>query len=195
MSGLARRSRDEPDAASVFLDTDPPHWVARGLAGVLILLFATALTASIVIRIPEAVSGRFTLVPVAASDSVRTSSAGRLQGELRVPEAGLARLRPGLGVKLLYDAFPYQRYGVRYGTVRWVGLDSAGGIAARGESGAFRALIDLADTAIRVDGEPRALMAGMRGEARVVVGRRSLASYALEPIHQLRESVAELPKR
>ncbi len=194
MSGPARRSRDEPDTASVFLDTDPPHWVARGLAGVLILLFATALIASIAIRIPEAVSGRFTLVP-AATDSARTASAGRLQGELQVPESGLARLRPGLGVKLLYDAFPYQRYGVRYGTVRWVGLDSVGEIVAGREHGAFRALIDLADTAIRVDGQPRALLAGMGGEARVVVGRRSLASYALEPIHQLRESVAELPKR
>ncbi len=30
-------------------------------------------------------------------------------------------VRPGQGVKLRYDAFPYQRYGVRFATVRWLG--------------------------------------------------------------------------
>ncbi len=60
----------------------------------------------------------------------------RLQGELRVPEAGVAQVRPGQGVKLRYDAFPYQRYGVRFATVRWLG---PAGSTAR-DSGEFRAL-------------------------------------------------------
>ena len=38
----------------------------------------------------------------------------RLQAELMVPQRGLALLRAGQPVKLRYDAFPYQRYGVRY---------------------------------------------------------------------------------
>jgi hypothetical protein len=33
----------------------------------------------------------------------------------------------------------------------------------------------------------------MGGEVRVIVGRRSLVSYAFEPIRQLRESMAETP--
>ena len=37
----------------------------------------------------------------------------QLQADVVVPQAGLGRLRPGQGVKLLYEAFPYQRYGVR----------------------------------------------------------------------------------
>src|SRR5262249_52294318 len=39
----------------------------------------------------------------------------QLHAELTVPQSGAARVRAGQGVKLLYDTFPYQRYGVRFG--------------------------------------------------------------------------------
>jgi len=115
----------------------------------------------------------------------------RLRGELLVPEAGVAQIRPGQGVKLRYDAFPYQRYGVRFATVRWLG---PAGSTAR-DSGEFRALVDLADDSIRVHGQLRALLPGMGGRADIVVGRRSLVSYAFEPIRALRENFAEPPAR
>ncbi|HUF31183.1 MAG TPA: HlyD family efflux transporter periplasmic adaptor subunit [Gemmatimonadaceae bacterium] len=113
-----------------------------------------------------------------------------LQAELAVPPGAVARLRAGQGVKMLYDAFPYQRYGVRHGRVRWV---SPAGIAASTGTTSFRALVDLEDSGIRVDGQLRPYLAGMGGEVRVIVGRRSLVSYAFEPIRQLRESMAEAP--
>ncbi len=114
---------------------------------------------------------------------------GALQAELTVPPGGVSRLKPGQGVKLLYDAFPYQRYGVRYGTVRWI---SPASVSVDGGS-AFRALVDVTDKTILVDGQPRPLLAGMGGRAEVVVGRRTLIGYALEPLRQLRESLATAP--
>ena len=113
----------------------------------------------------------------------------RLQAEFRVPQAGLPLIRTGQPVKLRYDAFPYQRYGVRFGTVRWVGPS---GVAPR-DSGGFRVLVDLAEDSIRVRGQSRALQAGMEGLADVVVGRRSLVSFAVEPIRALRENLREPP--
>ncbi len=109
----------------------------------------------------------------------------RLQAELRLPQQGLARVGPGQAVKLMYDAFPYQRYGVRYGTVRWVSPASGSGA-----DGAFRVFADLDENAVRVQGESRPLAPGMGGRAAVIVGRRSLVSYAFEPIRQLRENLA-----
>lgn len=116
--------------------------------------------------------------------------AGRpLQGEFRVPENGLAQVKPGQPVKLRYDAFPYQRYGVKLGRIRWVGPTS---LAAR-DSGQFRALVDLEELTVRVKGQARPLLAGMGGQADVVVGRRSLVSFAVEPIRALRENLRETP--
>lgn len=113
----------------------------------------------------------------------------RLVAELTLPRDGVSRLRAGLGAKLLYDAFPYQRHGVRHGTVRWV---SPASVTTDGPA-AFRAHVEIADTAIRVDGQPRPLMAGMTGQAEVVVGRRPLIAYAFEPLRQLRENLATAP--
>jgi membrane fusion protein len=120
----------------------------------------------------------------------------RLQAAVTLPQAGVARLREGQSVKLLYDAFPYQRFGVRIGRVRWVSpapttaaastRASDGG--ASGSDVAFRALVDLEDTGDRPPGRPLPLLAGMGGTARVVVERRALVSYAFEPIRQLREN-------
>ena len=110
----------------------------------------------------------------------------RLQAELRLPQQGLARVGPGQAVKLMYDAFPYQRYGVRHGTVRWVS-PASGGAA---DSTSFRLFAELDENAVRVQGESRPLAPGMGGRAAIIVGRRSLVSYAFEPIRQMRENLA-----
>lgn len=109
----------------------------------------------------------------------------RLQAQLTLPPAGVGQVRPGQSVKLLYDTFPYQRYGVRHGTVRWVSP------AAVGDQ--FRVFADITDAAIQVKGEARLLTAGMGGRADVIVGRRRLVAYAFEPVRQLRESLADAP--
>jgi len=113
----------------------------------------------------------------------------QLQAELTVPQAGVGRITPGLGVKLLYTAFPYQRYGVRYGTVRWVSPSS---VLVK-DTPAFRVLVDIKDEAILVEGQPRPLMAGMDGRAEVVVGRTSVLHYAITPLRQLKAAFADAP--
>lgn len=117
-------------------------------------------------------------------------SGERLQAELTVPQTGLAQVRPGQPVKLLYDAFPYQRYGVQRGKVRWT---SPASVTVK-DAPSFRVFVDLQDLAVRVDGQPRPLMAGMGGTARVIVGSRSLISYAFGPLRQLRENMAAAPR-
>ena len=109
-----------------------------------------------------------------------------LQAELMLPERGLALVRVGQPVKLLYDAFPYERYGVQYGTLRWLSPASSSGP----QGAAFRAFADLGAESVGVQGQARAVLPGMTGRAAVIVGRRSLASYAVEPVRRLRESMA-----
>jgi membrane fusion protein len=112
-----------------------------------------------------------------------------LLAELTVPPDGVGRIDPGQRVKLLYEAFPYQRYGAKYGTVRWV---SPARVAVA-DGRAFRVLADPGERSFRAEGRDRPLRAGMGGRAEVVVGRRSLISYAFEPLRQLRENLTEPP--
>ena len=111
-----------------------------------------------------------------------------LQAEVSVTPTGTGRIQPGQTVRLLYDAFPYQRYGIKHGTVRWV---SPAAVTIKDRQ-VFRVLVELEEHAVAVKkGETRQLMAGMGGRADVIVGRRSLIAYAFEPIRVLRETLSE----
>ena len=112
----------------------------------------------------------------------------QLEGVLLLPQTGVALVHEGQLVRLRYDAFPYQRHGVRFGRVRWVGPSAVGPVEGSG----FRALVTLDDT-VRVRGRAIPVMPGMAGRADVVVGRRTMITYAFEPLRQLRESVREGP--
>ena len=121
----------------------------------------------------------------------------RLQVEMALGQQDVARVRVGQGAKLLYDAFPYQRFGTKAGRVRWVGPATTGRTMLATSSApaerVFRALIEAGDSTIAVYGESRPLLVGMRGQARVITGRRSLISYAFEPIRALRENFSGSP--
>lgn len=106
----------------------------------------------------------------------------RLRAELTLPQDGVGLVQPGQRVRLLCEAFPYLRYGAQPATIRWV--------SPAGAEGSFRAFADLETETVVVRGRPRPLAPGMGGQARVVVGRRTLASLALAPIRELRESLA-----
>ena len=112
-------------------------------------------------------------------------SGEKLQAELTLPQGGLSRIRPGQPVRLLYEAFPYQRFGVKNGIVSW---SSPAGAPGEKEQ-TFRAFAQLVETRVRVDGEDRLFLPGMKGSALVVVGRRSVISYAFDPLRQMREAL------
>jgi HlyD family secretion protein len=110
-----------------------------------------------------------------------------LMAELALPGAGVARLRAGLDTKLFFDAFPYQRHGARAGRVTWV--SPAPVSSGAGAPTGFRAHVESGERAVRIDGRMQPLMAGMTGQADIVVGRRTLIAYAFEPLRALRENL------
>jgi multidrug efflux pump subunit AcrA (membrane-fusion protein) len=104
----------------------------------------------------------------------------RLVAELSVPELESGRLDLGQRVALLLDAFPHIRYGTRTATVTWISPTAV--------EGRMRAHAALIDRAMIVEGIEKPLRAGMVGRAHVLVSRRTLAEFALEPLYTLREN-------
>lgn len=114
----------------------------------------------------------------------------RLQAELMVPQRGLALLRTGQVVKLRYDAFPYQRFGVRHATLHWISPTASRPPTDNAGDSAFRAIASLDEQTLPIGGQPRAVLPGMAGQASIVVGRRTLVSYLLAPLRTIREAVS-----
>jgi multidrug efflux pump subunit AcrA (membrane-fusion protein) len=110
---------------------------------------------------------------------------GRLQAEMALPETGLPRLQTGQSVRLLLDAFPYQRYGVVPGRLDWISPAAV----ARHDGSSFEGLASLERAHIGVGARTYPLRAGMSGKARITVGRRPLIEYAFEPLRQVRENL------
>jgi HlyD family secretion protein len=110
---------------------------------------------------------------------------GKLKLRLLLAETALPRLAVGQRARFFADAFPYQRYGTLSGTLSWI---SPSAVLTR-DGPQFVAVATLDSGSFQVGGQSKPLRVGMRGEARVVVGRRTLIEYALEPLRQLRENL------
>lgn len=108
-----------------------------------------------------------------------------LQAEIVVPAVGVARVRPGHTVRLLLDAYPYLRFGAQRGRVRWVSPAGQRSDSANAAGDGFRALIALDDSVMRIGSRAELLLPGMGGMARVIVDRRTLASYIFFPLRNL----------
>jgi len=108
---------------------------------------------------------------------------GEPRARLLLEEAGVPKLAPGQKVRLFFEAFPYQRYGTITGKLEWISPAAVN--SPEGQRFTGRAILD--QTVFRTRGQERPLRVGMKGEARLLVGSRTLVEYAFEPLRQLRE--------
>jgi multidrug resistance efflux pump len=103
-------------------------------------------------------------------------------------EAGLPKLAIGQRVRYFFEAFPYQRYGTVTGNIDWI---SPSAITTT-EGAHFAALGSLDRYEISSHaGQALPLRVGMKGNAHIIVGNRTLIEYAFEPIRQLRENMKQ----
>jgi HlyD family secretion protein len=103
-------------------------------------------------------------------------------------EAGLPRLAVAQRVRYFFEAFPYQRYGTITGKVDLISPSTV----TTTEGSRFVALGSLDRYEISSPaGQTLPLRVGMKGDAHVIVGSRTLIEYAFEPIRRLRESIRQ----
>ncbi|MGE0126754.1 MAG: HlyD family secretion protein [Blastocatellales bacterium] len=176
-----RQLKEEVETAKIKIAARS-QWVAQNQGAEFVALAPCAGT---ILRLQVKASGA--IVGEGESLCELACSRGRLQAELQISQAGAGRVRTGQGVKLLYDSFPYQQFGVKFATLRW--------ISPTATTPDFRAIADIEDSSVTVLGQPSPLKAGMGGRAQVVIAKRSLISIAFDPIRQLRENMASPPDR
>src|SRR5206468_8483827 len=110
------------------------------------------------------------------------------RARMTLTEAGLPKLAFAQRIRYFFEAFPYQRYGAVTGKLDWISPSTV----TTTDGSRFVALGSLD----RYEISPRAgqvlpLRVGMRGQAHIIVGGRTLIEYAFEPIRQLRESMKQ----
>jgi multidrug resistance efflux pump len=110
------------------------------------------------------------------------------RARMTLNEAGLAKLAIAQRVRYFFEAFPYQRYGAVTGKLDWISPSAV----TTTDGSHFVALGSLDRYEISPHaGQVLPLRVGMRGQAHIIVGGRTLIEYAFEPIRQLRESMKQ----
>jgi HlyD family secretion protein len=84
-------------------------------------------------------------------------------------------------VKLKFDAYPFQDYGVALGHLRWISPDSKVEETAQGKLETFELEIVLDRTDIQTQNKRLALTAGQTAAAEVIVWQRRLIDFILAP--------------
>ena len=110
------------------------------------------------------------------------------RARMTLNEAGLPKLAVAQRVRYFFEAYPYQRYGAVNGKLDWISPSTV----TSTDGAHFIALASLDRTSISQGrGQPLPLRVGMRGDAHIIVGGRTLFEYAFEPVRQLRESMRQ----
>jgi membrane fusion protein len=119
-----------------------------------------------------------------------------LQAQLLVPSSAIGFVAPGNRVVLRYQAFPYQKFGQRYGRVVQVSrsaLSPAEAASLLGQNATaplYRVLVALDRQTIDAYGKAESLKPGMALDADILLDRRNLWQWVFEPLYGLRQQVA-----
>lgn len=142
------------------------------------------------------VSGQVLTLPVERGQTVVpgtvvavvTPTNSVLIAELFIPSRAAGFIRAGQEVRLMYQAFPYQRFGTGSGVVQSVSRTvlapnevNAPGLSVR--EPVFRVRVRLERTMVTAYGHDIPLQPGMLLNADVVIDRRTLFQWLLDPLY------------
>jgi multidrug resistance efflux pump len=100
--------------------------------------------------------------------------------EAIVPSADVAHLQSGMPVRLKLDAYPYPKYGVAEGILRFISPDSD----VVKDSAIYTVKIELIQGEIGSDQYPGVVKLGMTGQAEIVTGKESILSLLVRQLGQ-----------
>ncbi|MBN3905574.1 MAG: HlyD family efflux transporter periplasmic adaptor subunit [Nostoc sp. NMS1] len=112
------------------------------------------------------------------------------RAEMPSQESGFLRI--GMPVKLKFDAYPFQDYGVTEGKLRWISPDSKVVETAQGKVENFELEIELPKTYIQTKNKRILLTPGQTATAEVIVRERRIIDFVLDPFKKLQKGGLEL---
>ena len=113
----------------------------------------------------------------------------QLEAQLLVPSSAVGFVRRGQRVVLRYQAFPYQQFGLHFGEVEQVSRSALSPqevamlIGQQVSAPLYRVLVRLNGQSVDAYGEPVALRPGMALSADILLDRRRLIEWILEPLY------------
>ena len=113
-----------------------------------------------------------------------------LRATMPVKETGL--LKTGMPVKVKFDAYPFQEYGVLPGKVSWISPDSKVEETTPGGAETYELRITLDKPYIENGSQRIPLTPGQTANAEVIIRQRRLIDFLLDPFKKLQKGGLEI---
>jgi hemolysin D len=107
--------------------------------------------------------------------------------KVQMPSVGSGFLKPGMSVKVKFDAYPFQDYGVVTGKVRWVSPDSKVVDGVAGKIEAFELDVELDHDYIQSQDKKILLNLGQTASAEVITRQRRIIDFIIDPFKKLQK--------
>ncbi len=155
-----------------------------------------------IVRAPMAGEVTSVLAAVGKTVDPRTSmmsivpTNSHFQAELFVPARAIGFVAPGQTVRLLYDAFPFQRFGSYRGTVESVAstmlapTELPEPVAGLSKEPAYRVKVSLERQTVDAFGREVPLQPDMTLRADIILEKRSFIEWLLEPLLSVRHRMS-----
>lgn len=148
-------------------------------------------------------SGTITTIAANLGQTVATTSSlasilpdgSKLEAEMYVPSRAVGFIKPGMTALLRYQAFPYQKFGQHRAHVREVATTSvspqelsASALTMSSMTQSepvYRVRLELHQQAVQAYGTAMPLRSGMLVDANVILERRKLYEWVLEPLFSI----------
>lgn len=106
-----------------------------------------------------------------------------LRAQITPQESGF--IKSGMPVKVKFDAYPFQDYGVVPGRLTWVSPDSRTIETSQGKAETFELEIELEQTYIQAQGKRILLAPGQTATAEIITRQSRLIDFIIKPFKQL----------
>ncbi|MEL6166742.1 MAG: HlyD family efflux transporter periplasmic adaptor subunit, partial [Cyanobacteria bacterium J06628_3] len=113
-----------------------------------------------------------------------------LKAKMPVKETGL--LKEGMPVKVKFDAYPFQEYGILPGKVSWISPDSKVESQANAGAESYELRITLDKPYIQNGSRRISLSPGQTANAEVIVRQRRVIDLLLDPFKKMQKGGLEL---
>ncbi len=113
-----------------------------------------------------------------------------LKAKIASQESGF--LQKGMPVKMKFDAYPFQDYGVLAGKVKWISPDSKIEENQQGKIEVYELEVTLDKPYFETAGQRIILTPGQTATAEIIIRQRRIIDFLLDPFKKLQESGLEL---
>ncbi|MGH8002972.1 MAG: HlyD family efflux transporter periplasmic adaptor subunit [Brasilonema sp.] len=109
----------------------------------------------------------------------------------QMPNEHSGFLKVGMPVKIKFDAYPFQDYGIVHGRVTWISPDSKVQQTSLGDVNTFELQIAIARPYIQNGHKRIPLIPGQTATAEVIIRQRRVIDYVLDPFKKLQKDSAD----